>query len=276
MAGFNDEDPRNVRGDRLETPEEQLFRIVLDCLAYEGYGCMTLKAIDERCQSEELKEILSGYGTKEDLCAAALEDGAERVALVYGKITAEARAYLEAAGAGTPSTRKKGEEGADASDSARSVGDAERQPVVYGERQSVGLCWEPEDEGFKQLERLLYRHIYQCFHPKNRIYVLAAAQESQLPPGLGQILPDALWQCFGSVLARLIYQVSQVKNAQVAAMCACAVCGSINLFVQQPKYCKNVCRGQTGREPDYGVIEDLLNNHFLRAIAADTAINKAF
>lgn len=256
MAGFNYEDPRNVQGNGPESEEAQLFRIVLDSLVHEGYGGMTLKAIRERCEGAGLQAVLSRYKTKEDVCRAALEDGAERMALLYEKVTAEARDYLQA-GAGVPGVRGRGAEGAGRSD--RSVPGRDR-----------------EDEGWKQLERLLYRHIYQCFHPKNRIYVLAAVQESRLPEELGQILPDAMWRYFGSVLAQLIYRVGQVKNAQVAAMCACTVCGGINAFVQQPLYCKNVFTGQTGREPDHAVIEDLLNNHFLRAIAADTAIDKVF
>lgn len=255
-------DPRNVRGNGPETEEEQLFRIVLDSLVYEGYRGMTLKAIKERCEGVDVQAVLSRYRTKEDVCRAALEDGKERMALIYEGVTAEARDYLET---GVYSMSAGGLD--------KERGGARRKISDTGQK-IAGL--ERDDEGWKQLERLLYRHIYQCFHPKNRIYVLAAAQESQLPEELEQILPDALWKYFGSVLAQLVYQVGQVKNAQVAAMCACTVCGGINAFVQQPLYCKNVFMGQTGREPNYAVIEDLLNDHFLRAIAADTAIDKAF
>jgi hypothetical protein len=57
---------------------------------------------------------------------------------------------------------------------------------------------------------------------------------------------------------------------------ACTICGSINTFVQQPAYCKNVFVGQTRLKPNYAVVEDFLNNYFLRAIAANTALNKPF
>lgn len=230
MPNFNYENPRNIRGNSMESPEDHLFYLVIDSLAYEGYSAMAPAMLRKRGGSEEL---IAGYGTKKKLCQAALEDAAKRMELIYEGITEDARIYLDA--------------------------------LKY-----------TKDESWKQLERLLYRHIYQCFHPKNRAYVLAAAQESQLPPELQRILPDTLHRCFGEVLARLILAVSEVKNADMAAMTACSVCGSINVFVQQPGYCRNVYLGITGKKPNYAVVEDFLNNYFLRSIAASTAINKPF
>lgn len=230
MPDFNYENPTNIRGASMEPPEDHLFQLVLDALAYESYQGMTIGKIRGAGGSDEL---IVKFGTKKKLCRAALEDAAERVSLIYEGITEEARDYLE-------------------------------------NHQYT------KDESWKQLERLLYRHIYQCFHPKNRAYVLIAAQESQLPAELQHILPDALHRCFGSILAKLILTVSEVKNTEIAVMTACAVCGSVNVFVQQPVYCGNVFAGATGKKPNYAVVEDFLNNYFLRSIAANTAINKPF
>lgn len=69
-----------------------------------------------------------------------------------------------------------------------------------------------QDESIKQLERLLYRHIHLCLHPKNRIYVLAAANEAQLPQSLNDILPKALQVSFCDVLEEMILSVAQVKS----------------------------------------------------------------
>ena len=105
---------------------------------------------------------------------------------------------------------------------------------------------------------------------------MAASGESQLPQRLQRILPDALHRQFGSVLAELITAVSEVKNAQMSAMMACSICGAVNIFVQQPIYCRNLFVRETREKPNYAVIEDYLNNYFLRAVAANTAINKLF
>lgn len=230
MPNFNYENPTNIHGGSMQTGEEQLFSLVLDGLAYDGYRNLTLEEIRRRGADPE---AVGRYGSVEELCESALTDAAERIALAYDSVTGEARAYLRAPCPG-------------------------------------------RDEGFKQLERLLYRHIYLCFHPKNRSYVLVAAGESQLPPELQRILPDALYRQFGTVLAELIMAVSEVKNAQMSAMMACSICGSINIFVQQPMYCRNMFVGETREKPNYAVIEDFLNNYFLRGVAANTAINKPF
>ena len=158
---------------------------------------------------------------------------------------------------------------------------AERVTLAYesateGARAYLSADGSSRDEGLKQLERLIYRHIYLCFHPKNRSYVLVAAGESQLPQHLQRILPDVLHRQFGSVLGELITAVSEVKNAQMSAMMACSICGAVNIFVQQPIYCRNLFVGDTREKPNYAVIEDYLNNYFLRAVVANTAINKSF
>lgn len=230
MPNFNYENPTNILGGAMETGEDRLFSLVLETLAYDGYGSLTLEGIRQKGADPEM---IGRYGSRKELCERALKDAAERVALAYDSATQEARAYLSA-------------------------------PV------------RDRDEGWKLLERLLYRHIYLCFHPKNRNYVLAAAGESQLPPTLQRILPDALHDRFGTVLAGLITAVSEVKNQQLSAVMACSICGSVDIFVQQPMYCRDMFVGATREKPNYAVVEDFLNNYFLRAVAANTAVNKSF
>lgn len=132
------------------------------------------------------------------------------------------------------------------------------------------------EAGWKELERLLYRHIYLCFHPENRCYALVAAQESQLPADLRELLPKALHKAFGETLAQMILAVSAVKKPHEAALLACNVTGCINTFIQQPEYCQKVFIGQTRTKPNYANVEDQLNNYFLRSIHANTAMNKLF
>lgn len=230
MPNFNYENPRNINGSSTQSPEEQLFSLVLEILAYDGYQNLTAERLLEKGADEAL---LNTYQTRENLCEAVLFDAAERIRLIYDSITEETRAYLNSQG-------------------------------------------KTKDESWKQLERLLYRHIYQCFHPKNRNYVLAAAQENLLPVGLNEILPKAMETYFGSILSQLIMAVSEVKKAPIAAMITCSICGTIQSFVQQPEYCKKVFIGMTREKPNYAVVEDFLNNYFLRSIAANTAINKPF
>lgn len=230
MPNFNYENPTNVNGNSMQSPEDQLFQAVLDTLAYEGYQNLTFEGLGKKGISIE---VLEEYKTEDELCEAVLNDAVERIRLIYESITEDAVTYL------TSSEKSK-------------------------------------DESMKQLERLLYRHIYQCFHPKNRSYVLVGVQENMLPQKFQHILPDAMHKYFGSVLSQLIMAVSEVKSAQVASMMTCAICGSINTFVQQPEYVKNVYVGTTREKPNYAVAEDFLNNYFLRAIAVNTAINKPF
>ncbi len=132
------------------------------------------------------------------------------------------------------------------------------------------------DRSYMYLERLLYRHIYLSFHPKNRKYVLACARESSLPEGLGRILPEAVGKYVGEPLAQLILEAGEVKNRQMAALLACSICGSILTFVQQPLYCQEIFRKMTKEKPNYAVVEDFLNNIFLRSVSANTGINKLF
>ncbi len=235
MPDFNYENPANIEGSPLCSPEEQLFTAVLEGLAYDGYAGLDMENIGKRSGQLLLAE---SYKTKMKLCRAALIDAADRMRLAYMGITEEARAYLE--------TEKKG-----------------------------GIK-KQQDEGWKQLERLLYRHIYLCFHPKNRVYVLVAGQEGQLPEELSRILPDARNRYFGEVLSRMILAVSEVKSRQLSAMIACSICGGIDIFVHEPEYCKELYNRQTGQEPNYALVEDLMNNYFLRAVAANTAVNKLF
>lgn len=133
-----------------------------------------------------------------------------------------------------------------------------------------------EDEGVKQLERLLYRHIHLCLHPKNRIYVLAAANEAQLPQPLGEMLPKALQSAFCDVLEELILSVAQVKKQKEAAMLAASVCACVQFYAVQPELAKRMFIAKTRHEPNYAEVEDMLNNMLLRSIVANTAINKPF
>lgn len=132
------------------------------------------------------------------------------------------------------------------------------------------------DRSYMYLERLLYRHIYLCFHPKNRNYVLLCAQDNKFPKEMNAIVPRAAGEYFGDILARMILEVSEVKNEQMAEVLACSVCGAIQIFVQQPWFCKEMFMKLTREEPNYAVIEDLLNNMFLRMIKANTQMNKPF
>ena len=132
------------------------------------------------------------------------------------------------------------------------------------------------DESIKQLERLLYRHIHLCLHPKNRIYVLAAANEAQLPQSLNDILPKALQVSFCDVLEEIILSVAQVKKQKEAAMLAASVCACVQFYAVQPELTKCMFMAKTRHEPNYAEVEDMLNNMLLRSIVANTAINKAF
>ena len=133
-----------------------------------------------------------------------------------------------------------------------------------------------QDESIKQLERLLYRHIHLCLHPKNRIYVLAAANEAQLPQSLNDILPKALQVSFCDVLEEMILSVAQVKKQKEAAMLAASVCACVQFYAVQPELTKCMFMAKTRHEPNYAEVEDMLNNMLLRSIVANTAINKAF
>lgn len=230
MPNFNYENPTDIHGNSLETPQEQLFLRAMDILAYDGFASLTKETLMKRGVDAQLLETYSG---SEAICEAVLLDAAERIETAYASITEEAKAYLMA--------RKY-----------------------------------TRDEGFKQLERMLYRHIYLCFHPKNRVFVLVGSQENRLPQGLYEILPRALQRSFGDILTQMILCVSEVKNAPLAATISCTILGSIQAFVQQPEYCRALFVGGTREKPNYAVVEDYLNNYFLRAIAANTAINKPF
>ena len=125
-------------------------------------------------------------------------------------------------------------------------------------------------------EGCLYRHIHLCLHPKNRIYVLAATYEAQLPPALSEILPKALQASFCDVLEELILSVAQVKKQKEAAMLAASVCACVQFYAVQPELTKCMFMAKTRHEPNYAEVEDMLNNMLLRSIVANTAINKAF
>lgn len=132
------------------------------------------------------------------------------------------------------------------------------------------------DESFQKIERLLYRHIYLCFHPRNRTYVLMCLQEDHLPRKHRERLAKVLWTEFVSVLARLIQSGAEVRNEQESTLLACAAVGSISTFIQSPQLCREAYRGMTRMDPNYAVIEDFLNNHLMRSIWVGTSMNKPF
>ncbi len=158
---------------------------------------------------------------------------------------------------------------------------AERIKIAYADVTEQAEAYlqgseQTQDEGIKQLERMLYRHIHLCLHPKNRIYVLAAVNEAQLPLALAEILPKTLQAVFCDVLEKLIFSVAQVKKQKEAALLASSVCASVQFYAVQPELAKKMFMAQTRHEPNYAEIEDMLNNMLLRSIVANTAINKAF
>ena len=150
------------------------------------------------------------------------------------------------------------------------------EPVTEQARAYLSAGERSQDESIKQLERLLYYHIHLCLHPKNRIYVLAAANEAQLPPAFSEILPRALQTCFCQVLEDMILCAAQVKKQKEAAMLAASICASVQFYAVQPELAKRMFMAQTRHEPNYAEIEDMLNNMLLRSVVANTAINKPF
>ena len=200
-------------------------------------------------------------------------------ALVYGGYAAVTRANLRRMGADEAllaplSTREKLCAWA-LNEAAERVRIA-YEPVTQLAREYLASDEKTPDESVKQLERLLYRHIHLCLHPKNRVYVLAAANEAQLPKGLSEILPRALQENFCGVLEKMILAAAQVKKQKEAAMLAAAVCASVQFYAVQPELAKRMFTAATRHEPNYAEVEDMLNNMLLRSIVANTAINKAF
>lgn len=230
MPNFNYENPTNALGNPMESPEDHMFKMVLEIVVSEGYSNLSFGKLKKKGVEEDL---LKSYKNKKNVFHAAFEDWMERIVCSYEKICEQAREY-----------------------------------IISGNRN--------KEEGWRQLERLLYRHIYLCFHPKNRNYVLLTARENMIPYEYKVCMTETLSQCFGEVLTELILDVSEVKNRQMAAMLTCTVCAGIHIFVQQPEYCKKIYESTTRLEPNYAVIEDFLNDCFLRTIAVNTAINKPF
>ncbi len=132
------------------------------------------------------------------------------------------------------------------------------------------------DQTFQKIERLLYRHIYLCLHPKNRSAVLLCMQENHLPEQYRKELSAVLEEEFGSVLTKLILAGAEVKNETEAALLSSMIIGSLSVFIQSPEYVRQVYKDASGRSPDYSIIEDSLNNVLLRLIWTDTSINKPF
>ncbi|MGN1388660.1 MAG: hypothetical protein ACI4WR_03340 [Bulleidia sp.] len=132
------------------------------------------------------------------------------------------------------------------------------------------------DLTFQKIERLLYRHIYLCLHPKNRSAVLLCMQENHLPEQYRKELSAVLEEEFGSVLTELILAGAEVKNETEAALLSSVIIGSVSVFIQSPEYVRLVYKDSSRRDPDYSLIEDALNNVLLRLIWTDTSVNKQF
>ncbi len=132
------------------------------------------------------------------------------------------------------------------------------------------------DLTFQKIERLLYRQIYLCLNPKNRSAVLLCMQENHLPEPFRKELPGVLEEEFGSVLSKLILAGAEVKNETEAALLSSMIIGSIAVFIQSPEYVRRIYQDAGGKNPDYSIIEDTLNNVLLRLIWTDTSVNKPF
>ncbi len=64
-----------------------------------------------------------------------------------------------------------------------------------------------------------------------------------------------------------------LENAQPGQ--AAAVAGGTDLLgVLKGEILENIFKGMTREAPNYAVVEDFLNNYFIRSVAANTAINK--
>jgi hypothetical protein len=230
MPSFNYENPTNVRGDSLMTPQEKVLALARNVLIEEGPTALTTKRLAALGVPAEL---LVNYAADADILEAVLADLKAKIKESYAFITEDARAYLKAGS--------------------------------YSREIS-----------FQKMQRLLYRHAYLCLHPKNRTYVLLCVQENLLPEDCRRSLAETLYREFGSVLTQLILAGGEVKNEQKAAMMTCAAVGTICVFVQSPQFVREVFAGTTRQEPNYAVIEDMVNNYLLRAIWEETEINKPF
>ena len=133
-----------------------------------------------------------------------------------------------------------------------------------------------EDESYQKLQRLLNRHIWLVFNPKNRSYVLLASNEVMLPECYQKAVNKAIQEHFTDVLYQLILTAGQIKNARVAALLTATAISDINIFVQQPELCKSIFKSATRLDPNYSEIQDYVNNVILRNIHTNLSINKTF
>ena len=101
-------------------------------------------------------------------------------------------------------------------------------------------------------------------------------QENHLPEPFRKELPGVLEEEFGSVLSKLILAGAEVKNETEAALLSSMIIGSIAVFIQSPEYVRRIYQDAGGKNPDYSIIEDTLNNVLLRLIWTDTSVNKPF
>lgn len=133
-----------------------------------------------------------------------------------------------------------------------------------------------EDESYQKLQRLLNRHIWLVFNPKNRSYVLLASNEVMLSECYQKSVNKTIQEHFTDVLYQLILTAGQIKNERLAALLTATAVSDINIFVQQPELCKSIFKSATRLDPNYSEIQDYVNNVILRTIHTNLSINKPF
>ena len=133
-----------------------------------------------------------------------------------------------------------------------------------------------EDQSYQKLERLLNRHIWLVFNPKNRSYVLMASNEVMLKEPHQKAIAKAIQEHFTKILYHLILTAGQIKNERWAALLTASAISSIHVFVQQPELCKGIYKDATRQDPNYSEIQDYVNNMILRNIYMNLGINKPF
>ncbi|MGI5990150.1 MAG: hypothetical protein ACOX78_07800 [Lachnospiraceae bacterium] len=259
MPEFNYANPVNAAGRPLESYRDKFLRAARDILIRDGVSGFTReKFLAAGCRDEDIGTFLAPAGDpgdSESIESAGKEirpDAAQSLCLSEEKISDAVTEDLI--------SRIRS--------CYRDITEEARSYLTSGQYS--------REESFQKLEHLLYRHVYLCFHPKNRSYVLLCMQEDHLPEPYRKKLAEVLEEEFGSVLTQLILSGGEIKNEQQASMMSCCVIGSIGIFIQSPEYCRRVWGAATRQEPNYAVIEDLVNNYLLRSIWNETAAGKPF
>ncbi len=145
--------------------------------------------------------------------------------------------------------------------------------ITEESRTYLGNHRYTEDESYQKLQRLLNRHIWLVFNPKNRSYVLLASNEVMLSESDQKAVNKAIQEHFTDVLYQLILTAGQIKNERLATLLTVTAISDINIFVQQPELCKRIFKAGTRLEPNYSEIQDYVNNVILRNIHTNLSIN---